>query len=153
MLGRQKTQAPEEVFDLLCRACDDNKLKYEADKEKYIIAAKLQGDDLPISLAACVYPNEEIVDITCGLMFEIPPHRHEHIVSALNDINVSTIMGAFTLNRERNMIFYQLYQTYTGCRITKETMAKLIAVAVGITDKHDGKLKELLPDDWNTMYR
>ncbi len=154
MFGRKKSQNPDDVYKIVQKACEASNFKYQKDDENKTLIMTVQGDDLPITMVASVYPEEELLNVTCGLMFEIPPNKHESVISALNDINSSTLMGSFSLSREKNMIFYQLYQTYSGTKLSVDTVNKILLIAIGITDRHDGELKKLLPDDWDTgMYR
>ncbi|MBR2254527.1 MAG: hypothetical protein IJ856_01705 [Candidatus Methanomethylophilaceae archaeon] len=126
------------------KALDSRGLVYETTGDKITLGVK--GDDFPIGMA--IVPNEECktLNIYCVVMFEIPEHARSKLIPELNSLNNTINNGGYFMTEDSRIIF-KIVQSYNDCIPSVKTLDDLIGWAFSTVDAHDGKLKELIPED------
>ena len=84
-------------------------------------------------------------------MFEIPENSRQMVLNEFNNLNSKIAAGAFFLDGENMEPTFRLVHFYDLAPLTTDAIDKLLAIAVGVTDVHDGRIKELVPEEWKVQ--
>ncbi|MBE6525625.1 MAG: hypothetical protein IJF47_02610 [Candidatus Methanomethylophilaceae archaeon] len=150
-LRRKKVQTADEVFEVIKKTFTKNNYECKFDEENRIAVALFKGDDLPIASAISINEETATVNFHCKLMFEIPENSRQMVLNEFNNLNSKIAAGAFFLDGENMEPTFRLVHFYDLAPLTTDAVDKLLAIAVGVTDVHDGRIKELVPEEWKVQ--
>ncbi len=145
---KNKVQSADEIYEVIKKTYIQNNYECQFDDANKMVIANFKGDDLPIGTAISISEETMTLYVHCRLMFEVPEHGVDMILKEFNNLNNMIAAGSFFLETDTKAPMFRLVHFYDLAPVTPDVISKLLGIAVGVTDLHDGRLKEMIPEEW-----
>lgn len=142
-MDENKIIAADNMYQLICKAMDDNKFKYEKDEAKRSVHFGVIGNDKPMSFAMFVDGERELLRIFCFLdsKFQIDKLVDGAIACCVASFSITD--GSFDYDVTSGEITFRMSYSYKDSEIGVESIVYMLEQALNAVDKCNDRIADL----------
>ena len=138
--GIENVLKGDALYDKIIDALKSQSYSYDEHKDNLFVQTGFRGDDLSITMFIKATDETGIVYFDCPLEFTVNESSKGKLHEAINEINNSINLGAFTIVKDR--IWFR-YHHAPFAKLQTQDVAFLINLVAKTVDDHDGDLNKL----------
>ncbi len=127
------------VFDTVCRAIDDENLKYDTNKEDMVVYLSARGDDLPINVIFKVDTNRCVLTVHSPLGTKAEEDKRIEFAIAVNAANYALVNGSFDYDISDGIIVFRMAQPFFDGFISEKVVKYLLYCVFSTVDEYNDR--------------
>lgn len=143
MADEKLEKRAERVFEDLCKALDNNKIKYQKEgldqDGDWTVRFSFGGDDLPMDFVMFVDTKRQLVRVMSMMPFTFSEAKRVEGAIVVGRANYKMVDGCFDYNVETGKIIFKITASYIDSILGDDAFMYMIHLAVNMVDEFNDK--------------
>ncbi len=139
MADEKNLEQSKIAFNTLCKALEHNDWSYDKDEKELKIECKARGDDLPMDIRICIYPDNMVIALYSNMPFVIQEDKRLETAIAVSAVNNNLVDGSFDFNIANGNLLFRLTSSFRESTVSEEVFSYMLHCSCITIDEYNDK--------------